>query len=70
MLTQYNGTCIEVIMETTPYSSFSMSEFRGFLKRIPIVAPLPVATIMDIGVARPRAQGQAMMRTATALIRA
>ena len=36
----------------------------------PAVAALPVATMIDIGVARPRAQGQAMMRTATALTRA
>ena len=33
------------------------------------VAPRPVATMMDMGVARPRAQGQAMISTATALIR-
>jgi hypothetical protein len=35
----------------------------------PAVAALPVATMTDIGVARPRAQGQAMISTATALIR-
>ena len=35
----------------------------------PCVAPRPVATMMDMGVARPRAQGQAMISTATALIR-
>ena len=33
-------------------------------------APLPVATMIDMGVARPRAQGQAIMSTATALINA
>jgi hypothetical protein len=33
------------------------------------VAPRPVATMIDIGVARPSAQGQAMISTATALIR-
>ncbi len=42
----------------------------AFLNSTPIVAPLPVATMIDMGVARPRAQGQAMMRTATALTRA
>ena len=36
-------------------------------KSTPAVAPFPVATMMDIGVARPSAQGQAMMSTATAL---
>ena len=35
----------------------------------PRVAPRPVATMMDMGVARPKAQGQAMIRTATALIK-
>lgn len=38
----------------------------AFLKRTPLVAPLPLATMIDIGVARPSAHGQAMMRTATA----
>jgi hypothetical protein len=34
----------------------------------PCVAALPVATITDIGVASPRAHGQAMISTATALM--
>ena len=34
----------------------------------PEVAPRPVATMMDMGVARPSAQGQAMINTATALM--
>ncbi len=37
------------------------------LNRTPAVAPRPVATMMDIGVARPSAHGHAMMSTATAL---
>ncbi len=36
----------------------------------PAVAPRPVPTIMDMGVARPNAHGQAMMSTATALTKA
>ncbi|MNJ04219.1 hypothetical protein D3C73_1648720 [compost metagenome] len=36
--------------------------------KMPLPAALPVATMTDIGVARPRAQGQAMIMTATALI--
>ena len=36
----------------------------------PWPAPRPVATMIDMGVARPSAQGQAMMSTATALISA
>ena len=39
------------------------------LNRMPWAAALPVATMTDIGVARPSAQGQAMINTATALIR-
>ena len=39
----------------------------AFRNSTPRVAPKPVATMMDIGVARPKAQGQAMIRTATAL---
>ena len=35
--------------------------------RMPLWAPLPVLTMMDRGVARPSAQGQAMISTDTAL---
>ncbi len=42
----------------------------AFRKSTPSVAPLPVATMIDIGVARPRAQGQAMISTETAVTRA
>ncbi len=38
--------------------------------RMPFSAPLPVPTMIDVGVASPRAQGQAMISTATALISA
>ena len=34
---------------------------------MPLCAPFPVATIIDIGVARPSAQGHAIINTATAL---
>ena len=39
----------------------------AFLNSTPTVAPLPVATMIDIGVASPSAHGQAMISTATAL---
>jgi hypothetical protein len=42
---------------------------RGVAEQHAVVAPRPVATMIDIGVARPSAQGQAMISTATALIR-
>ena len=44
---------------------FSMAS--AFLKSTPPPAPLPIATTMLMGVARPSAQGQAMMSTATEL---
>jgi hypothetical protein len=37
---------------------------------MPALAPAPTPTMIDIGVARPNAQGQAMMRTATEATRA
>lgn len=39
------------------------------LNSTPMLAALPVETMIDMGVARPNAQGQAMISTATALIR-
>src|SRR3989344_5634270 len=39
------------------------------LNNTPCVAPFPVATMMDMGVAKPSAQGQAMISTDTARIR-
>ncbi len=37
---------------------------------MPICAPRPVPTMIDIGVARPSAQGQAMISTETAATKA
>ena len=56
------------VLSTTSVSTLrSTSIASAFLNRTPTVAPLPVATMIDIGVARPSAHGQAMIRTATAL---
>ena len=49
-----------IVCSLVAFSSASLS-----LKRIPFSAPLPVPAMIAVGVARPRAQGQAMMRTAT-----
>ena len=46
------------------------SRVSGPLIRIPSWAPRPVPTSSAVGVARPRAHGQAMMRTATAAVNA
>jgi len=56
------------VLSTSSVSTFSIvSSASAFRKRTPAVAPRPVATMIEIGVARPSAQGHAMMRTATAL---
>ena len=55
------------VLSTTSVSIFSKrSSASAFLIRTPAVAPLPTPTMIDIGVARPSAQGQAMMTTETA----
>ncbi len=56
------------VLSTTRVSTFSnTSSASAFLINTPAIAPRPVPTIIDIGVAKPRAQGQAMINTATAL---
>ena len=55
------------VLSTTSVSIFSSrSSASAFLISTPAVAPLPTPTMIDIGVARPSAQGQAMIRTETA----
>ena len=56
------------VLSTTSVSIFSISSSASaFLTRTPAVAPRPVPTMIDIGVARPSAHGQAMISTAMAL---
>ena len=55
-----------VLSNTSVSISCSASIASAFLNNTPIVAPFPVATMIDIGVASPSAHGQAMMSTATA----
>src|SRR5262249_37360786 len=56
------------VLSTTSVLTFSsVSSASAFLISPPAVAPRPVPTITDIGVARPNAHGQAMINTATAL---
>ena len=47
-----------------------ISSASALRTRTPMVAPRPVPTMMLIGVARPSAQGQAMISTDTAVISA
>ena len=56
------------VLSTTSVSTFSSSSSASaFLTSTPARAPRPVPTMIDIGVARPSAHGQAMISTATAL---
>ena len=56
------------VLSTINVSTFSMaSKTSAFLIRTPSLAPRPTPTIIDIGVANPKAQGQAIINTATAL---
>jgi hypothetical protein len=56
------------VLSTTMVSTRSMtSSTSAFLISTPPRAPRPTPTMIDIGVARPSAQGQATISTATAL---
>ena len=56
------------VLSTTSVSTFSRtSSASACLTRTPAVAPRPVPTMIDIGVASPSAHGHAMISTATAL---
>ena len=48
----------------------AFSRYSALLMRTPCSAPKPEPTIIDVGVARPSAQGQAITSTAVALMRA
>ena len=55
------------VLSTTRVSTRSiLSRASAFLMSTPAWAPRPTPTMIDMGVARPRAHGQAMMRTLTA----
>ena len=55
------------VLSMTRVSTFSIrSSASAFLTRTPARAPRPTPTMIDIGVAKPSAQGQAMMSTVTA----
>ena len=59
---------VPVLSSTTVSTRAGGLEHLGPLIRMPSWAPRPVPTISAVGVARPRAQGQAMTRTATAAV--
>ena len=61
---------VPVLSSTTASSVCAVSSEAPSLMRMPFSAPLPVPTMMAVGVARPRAQGHAMTSTATKFSRA
>ncbi len=59
------------VLSTTIVSTFSKrSSASAFLMSTPACAPRPTPTMIDIGVASPSAQGQAMISTETAAMSA
>ena len=61
---------VPVLSSTMVSTRRVLSSTSGPLIRMPSWAPRPVPTISAVGVARPRAHGQAMIRTATAAVKA
>ena len=58
------------VLSATSVSTFSSrSSASAFLIRTPACAPRPTPTMIDIGVAKPNAHGQAMISTETAATR-
>ena len=58
---------VPVLSRTTTWSLWACSSAPASRMRMPFSAPLPVPTMMAVGVARPSAQGQAITSTATTL---
>ena len=61
---------VPVLSSTIAVNLCACSSAALFLKRIPFSAPLPTPTMIEVGVASPMAQGQAMTSTAVRRIRA
>ena len=61
---------VPVLSRTMVSTRRVLSRTSGPLIRIPSCAPRPVPTMSAVGVARPRAHGQAMIKTATAAVKA
>ena len=59
---------VPVLSSTTVWMRWVSSSAAPPLMRMPFSAPLPVPTMMAVGVARPSAQGQAMTSTAVKMV--
>src|SRR5438876_9699710 len=66
----FPSVSVPVLSTTSVSTRASVSRASALRIRTPACAPRPTPTMMDIGVAKPRAHGHAMIRTETALTRA
>ena len=57
---------VPVLSNTMALMRWALSRLSASLIRIPISAPFPIPTMMAVGVASPKAHGQAIIRTVTA----
>ena len=61
---------VPVLSRTITCNLCANSRLSAPLIKMPFSAPLPVPTMIEVGVAKPRAQGQATIRTLTVVINA
>ena len=61
---------VPVLSKITVEMFPAFSRDSASLKRMPLAAPFPVPTVTAVGVARPKAQGQEIIRTEIAAVTA
>ena len=61
---------VPVLSMTTTFTLWAVSRASADLMRMPLDAPRPVPTMMAVGVASPKAQGQETTSTDTAMVMA
>ncbi len=64
----FPSVTVPVLSRITTWILWVVSRASPLLIRIPWLAPSPVPTIMAVGVASPKAQGQAITRTDTKMV--
>ena len=69
MTTGAPSVIVPVLSSTTVRIRWVSSRAAPLLMRMPLSAPLPVPTMIAVGVARPRAHGHAMTSTAVKMVR-
>src|SRR3989344_2428667 len=66
----FPSVSVPVLSKIVTLTLLAISSVSAFLIKIPCSAPLPVPTIIAVGVASPKAQGQAIISTAIMLVNA